>query len=58
MLIVDINTLKTIYTLYLSEHVILNCTESLDLQDIVRVHTTFCKLVSGLKHHAVLDLDT
>ena len=58
MLIIDINTLETVYTLYLAEHVILSCTEPFDLQDIMRIHATFCKLITGLKHIAVLNLDT
>ena len=31
MLIVDFYTLQTVYTLYLAEHVILNCTDTFDL---------------------------
>ena len=58
MLVIDINTLETVYALYLAEHVVLYCTESFDLQDIVRVHTTFGKLIAGIQHRAVLDLDT
>src|SRR5699024_2710263 len=57
MLIIDINTLATVYTLYLAEHVVLCGTQSLDLQDIMRIHATFCKLVSGLQDIAILDLD-
>ena len=57
MLIIDINTLETVYTLYLAEHVVLCGTQSLDLQDIMRIHATFCKLVSGLQDIAILDLD-
>ena len=57
MLIVDINTLETVYTLYLAEHIVLCGAQALDLQDVMRVHATFCKLVSGLQDIAVLDLD-
>ena len=58
MFIVDLNTLKTVYTLNLTDHVILNCTNTLDSKDIMRVYTTFCKLIPSLHNLSVHDLDT
>ena len=58
MLIADLNTLETVYTLYFTDHVILNCTDTLDSQDIMWIYATFCKLVTGFKHLSVCDLDT
>ena len=58
VLIVDIHTLQTVYTLYLAEHVILNGADTFDLQNIMRVDASFCQLVAGLQHLAVLHLDT
>ena len=58
MLIVDLNTLQTIYTLNLTDHVILNCTHTLDSQDIMRIYTTFCQLITGLKNLSIKDFDT
>ena len=58
MLIVDLNTLETVYTLYFLEHIILCCTKSFDFQDIMWIYATFCKLISGFKHNAVLYFDT
>ena len=49
MLIIDFYTLQTVYTLHLAEHVVLYCLDALNSQDIVRVDTTFCKFVTGLK---------
>ena len=49
MLIVDFYTLQAVYTLYFLQHVILYGTNALDLQDIMRVHTTFCQLIAGLQ---------
>ena len=37
MLIADLNTLETIYTLYFTDHIILNCTYTLNSQDIMRI---------------------
>ena len=47
MLIVDINTLKTIYTKYFTQQVILNCTNTLNLQEVMRVNRTFGKRITG-----------
>ena len=58
MLIVDLNTLETVYTLNLTDHVILNCTNTLDSKDIMRVYTTFCKLITSFHNLSVHDLDT
>ena len=58
MLIVDIYTLETVYSLYFLDHIILYCTQSLDSQDIMRINTTFRQLVSGLQLHTVLNLDS
>ena len=59
MLIVDINTLQAVYTLYFLEHVVLYGTQSFDLQDIMRIYTTFCQLIAGLQFRAswILILD-
>ena len=57
MLVVDLNTLQTIYTLNLMQHVILYCADTLDLQDIMRVDRTFGQNVAGLQHCPVADLD-
>ena len=45
-------------TLYFLEHIILCCTKSFDFQDIMWIYATFCKLISGFKHNAVLYFDT
>src|SRR5699024_1744251 len=58
MLIVDINTLQTIYTLYLPHHVILNGTDTFNLQDIMRIDGTFGQLIAGLQMSAVKHLDS
>ena len=58
MLIVDLNTLQTIYTLNLTDHVILNRLDTLDLQDIMRIYGTLCQLVSGLDLLSLRHLDT
>ena len=58
MLICDIYTLQTIYTLYFTKHVILYGTDTLDLQQIVRVYTTFGQFITGLQYLAVDNLDT
>ena len=58
MLITDFYTLETVYSLNLTEHVILNSTNTLDSQDIVWVYTTFCQLITSFKYLSVCDLDT
>ena len=58
MLIVDFNTLQTVYTLYLTQHVILYCADTLDFQDIMWVNTTLCQLITGFQNSSVQDLDT
>ena len=58
MLIVDLNTLQAVYTLYFSEQVILCGAKPFDLQDIVRIYTTLCQLVSGFQHLSVTDFDS
>ncbi len=57
MLICDINTLETVYTLYLAKEIILYGTDSLDLEKIVRINRSFGKLVSCLKVLSVYNLD-
>ena len=58
MLITDFYTLQTVYTLYLTEHVILNGANAFDSQDIMGIHATFGQLITGLQNSAVHDLDT
>ena len=58
MLIVDFYTLQTIYSLYFTQHVILDRTNSLDLQQIVRVNATFGQFITGLQNLTILNLDT
>ena len=58
MLIADLNTLETIYTLYFTDHIILNCTYTLNSQDIMRIYATFCKFITCFKDLSVCDLDT
>ena len=43
---------------YVAEHVILNRTNALNLEDIVWIYRTLCKLVAGLKLLSVYNLDT
>ena len=57
MLIIDIHTLQTVYTLHFTQQIILRRAQTLDLQDIVWVYTTFCQLIAGFKHLSVLNLD-
>ncbi len=57
MLIININTLQPVYTLYFLDHIVLYGAQSLDPQDIVRIHTTLCQLVAGLQYRPVLNLD-
>ena len=58
VLVADIYALQTVYALYLAEHVILHRTDSLDLQQIMRVHASFCQLVAGFQLLAVHHLDS
>ena len=58
MLIVDLNTLEAVYTLYFTDHVILYGTYALDSQDIMRIHATFCQLVTGFQNLTVQNLHT
>ena len=58
MLITDINTLQTVYTLYFTKHVILYRTDSLDFQQVMRVNTTFCQFVAGFQYLSVHNLDS
>src|SRR5699024_1723340 len=46
------------YTLYFLKHVVLNGTESFDLQDIMRIHASFGQLIASLQHCTILHLDT
>ena len=58
MLIVDFNTLQTVYTLYFLDHVILNRTHAFDSQNIMWVDATFCQFITGFKYLSLLNLDT
>ena len=58
MFIVDFHTLQTVYSLNLLDHVILYSTDTLDLQDIVWVYTTFSQLITCLDYLAFCYLDT
>ena len=58
MLIGNINTLQTVNSLYFTDHVILYGTDSLDLQKVMRIYTTFGKFITGLQYRTVCDLDT
>ena len=58
MLIIDLNTLQTVYTLNLVQHVILYCADTFDLQDIVWVYRTFGQDIAGFQNRSVTDLDT
>ena len=58
MLIVDLNTLKSVNSLYFTKHIILNGTNTFYLKDIMWIYTTFCKLVTCLKHITVWYLDS
>ena len=58
MLIADINALKTVYPLDLTQQVILDCLDALDLKQIVGVDRTFCQLIAGLNGRVVQYLDT
>ena len=58
MLIIDFYTLQTIYTLNFLKHVILNCTNTFDFQDIVWIYATFGKFITSLKESTVCDLDS
>ena len=57
MLICNVYALQTVYSLYLAEHVILNCADTLDLQQVMRIYATFSQLVAGLKDLIILHLD-
>jgi hypothetical protein len=57
MLIGDINTLETVYTLNLSEQVILYGSDTLDVHKVVRIYGTFGKLFACLKLLSVGNLD-
>ena len=48
MLIVDLNTLQTVDTLYLAQQIILHGADTADLHDIMRVDRTFRDLLTGL----------
>ena len=58
MLIVDLYTLQTVYTLYFTQHVILNGIYTFDSQNVMRIYTTFCQFITGFQFCAVSHLDT
>ena len=58
MLIGNINTLQTVNSLYFADHEILYGTDTLDLQKVMRIYTTFGKFITGLQYSSVCDLDT
>jgi len=49
MLIIDLNTLQTIYTLHFADHVILHGTYTLDLENIMWIYATFCERLTFLQ---------
>ena len=53
MLVVDFHTLKPVNSLNLLDHIILHCTDTLDLQDIMRIHTTFGQTISGFQYLSI-----
>ena len=53
-----VNTLQTVYTLYFLDHIILNSTDTLDLQNVMRIHAAFCQLITSLQKLTVLNLNT
>ena len=57
MLIVDINTLQSVNSLYLADHVILYSLDTLESENVVRVDTADSKRITGFNVGAVLDLD-
>ena len=58
MLIVDFHTLQAVYTLHLTQQVVLNGTHAFDLQNIMRIYRTFCQLITCFKQCTVHNLDT
>ena len=58
MLIVDIYTLQTVNSLYLTDHIILYGTDTLDRKNIVWIYTTLCKLITGFQLLSLKHLDT
>ena len=58
MFVTDFYTLQTVYTLYFLDHVVLNASQAFDLQDIMRVHATFCDFITGFNYVAVINFDS
>lgn len=58
MLICNINTLETVYSLNLTNHIILNGSDTLNLQKIVRIYRTFCKFITGFKNSTIKNLNS
>ena len=57
MLVIDPNALQLVNPAHLPKDIILHRTNTLDLDDIMRIDGTFCQLVSGFQDRAILDLD-
>ena len=47
MLVIDINTLKPVNPLNLTDDIILNRTDTLDLQYVMRIYRTLSQLITG-----------
>ena len=58
MLVADFYTLQTVYTLYFLNHIVLNASQAFDLQNVVRVYTTFCDFITGFNDVAVVNFDS
>ena len=58
MFIVDLYTLQTVYTLYFTQHVILNSVHALDSQNVMRIYTTFCQFITSIQINSILYFDT
>ena len=57
MLVVDLNTLESVNALYFLDHVILYGSDTLDLQDVMRINRTLGELVARLDDLSVHNLD-
>ena len=58
VLIADINALQTVNFLDLAEQIVLDCPDSFDLHQVVRVDASFSQLVAGFNGLAVHNLDS
>ena len=58
MLIIDLYTLQTVYTLHLADHIVLYGTYSLDCKNVMWIYRTLGQLITGLQFLTLEHLDS